>query len=53
MRVLLARVTGRVDKLAEDRGGDRSKRRVNLDDLKIARKRNVDDFLADSGVFPK
>jgi hypothetical protein len=53
MRVLLARVTGRVGKLADAPRDARSKRLVNLDDLKNARKRKVDDFLADSGVFLK
>ncbi len=53
MRALLARVTGRVDKLADASRDDRSRRLLNLDDLKNALKRNVDDFLADSGVFPR
>lgn len=49
MRMLLIRVTGRVGTLKEDKG------RNNYEDeepLSVARKRNIDDFLADPAVFP-
>lgn len=53
MRVLLVRVAGRVSELpgtAADSGARDSK--VDLDALGGARKRGVDEFLADPCVFP-
>ncbi|ODA79232.1 hypothetical protein RJ55_04825 [Drechmeria coniospora] len=49
MRVLLARVAGRIGDLRDRRSGDG---KVDLAALGSARKRNVDEFLADSRVFP-
>ncbi|KAJ6443521.1 kinetochore protein fta4 [Purpureocillium lavendulum] len=53
MRVLLARVAGRVNELPAKgpaTRGDGGK--IDLDALDGARKRSVDEFLADSRVFP-
>ncbi|POR34796.1 Uncharacterized protein TPAR_05022, partial [Tolypocladium paradoxum] len=53
MRVLLARVAGRVGELPDEAASGASEdAKVNLDTLCAARKRNVDEFLADPRVFP-
>ncbi|GAO15610.1 hypothetical protein UVI_02050420 [Ustilaginoidea virens] len=56
MRVLLARVTGRVAALSDESPNTRSAAGntsiVDLNDLTKARKRNVDKFLSDPRVFP-
>jgi hypothetical protein len=50
MRILLARVAGRVGQLpVASPSADNS---IEADALTTARKRNVDEFLADAKVFP-
>ncbi|KAK5994875.1 hypothetical protein PT974_03262 [Cladobotryum mycophilum] len=51
MRFLLARVAGRVGVLSSARASQESSS-VELGDLTEARKRNIDEFLADPKVFP-
>ncbi|EGX90312.1 kinetochore protein fta4, putative [Cordyceps militaris CM01] len=52
MRDLLGRVAGRVDRLRDASANARSRDLVDVDELRTSRKRAVDDFLADSKVFP-
>ncbi|PNY29427.1 Uncharacterized protein TCAP_00658 [Tolypocladium capitatum] len=53
MRFLLARVAGRVAQLADGAAtGTHEDAKVDLDTLSTARKRSVDEFLADPCVFP-
>ncbi|KAJ3497482.1 hypothetical protein NLG97_g1862 [Lecanicillium saksenae] len=52
MRDLLDRVSGQVDSLRDASASSRSRGIVNVDELRASRKRAVDDFLADSKVFP-
>lgn len=50
MRMLLVRVSGRVGSLPQART---KKEEDDVKPLSEIRKRNIDDFLADSKVFPK
>lgn len=53
MRFLLARVAGRVAELPDGAAtGAQGDAKVDLDTLSAARKRSVDEFLADPRVFP-
>ncbi|KND95296.1 hypothetical protein TOPH_00025, partial [Tolypocladium ophioglossoides CBS 100239] len=53
MRFLLARVAGRVGELPDGTAtGAHEDAEIDLDTLEAARKRNVDEFLADPRVFP-
>ncbi|OAA65048.1 hypothetical protein ISF_04458 [Cordyceps fumosorosea ARSEF 2679] len=52
MRGLLDRVAEHVDGFRDASASSRSRNIVNLDELRASRKRAVDDFLADSKVFP-
>ncbi|KAJ6786932.1 hypothetical protein PWT90_00074 [Aphanocladium album] len=52
MRGLLDRVSGRVDNLRDASASSRSRDLVKVDELRMSRKRAVDEFLADSMVFP-
>ncbi|KAJ4151255.1 hypothetical protein LMH87_011967 [Akanthomyces muscarius] len=52
MRGLLDRVAGRVDGFRDASASSRSRDVVDLGELRTARKRAVDDFLADTKVFP-
>ncbi|KAM3448537.1 hypothetical protein MY3296_007731 [Beauveria thailandica] len=52
MRGLLDRVASGVDSFRDASAGSRSRDLVNVDELRTSRKRAVDDFLANSKVFP-
>ncbi|KAM3528674.1 hypothetical protein NHJ13051_002237 [Beauveria bassiana] len=52
MRGLLDRVASGVDTFRDASAGSRSRDLVNVDELRTSRKRAVDDFLANSKVFP-
>ncbi len=53
MRVLLARVAGRVSELPDKSASTQNDGgKIDLDALEGGRKRKVDDFLADPHVFP-
>lgn len=53
MRELLVRVAGSVDSSFRNASSSaRSRDTINVDELRTSRKRAVDDFLADSKVFP-
>ncbi|KAM3510759.1 hypothetical protein MY11210_005589 [Beauveria gryllotalpidicola] len=52
MRGLLHRVASGVDSFRDASAGSRSRDLVHVDELRTSRKRAVDDFLANSKVFP-
>lgn len=52
MRDLLNRVAGRVDGFRDASASSRARDLVRVEELRTSRKRAVDDFLADSKVFP-
>jgi hypothetical protein len=52
MRMLLARVAGRVGQLPDVDSGSKDADVQGIEDIGKARKRQIDEFLADSGVFP-
>ncbi len=52
MRGLLDRVAGRVGSFRDASASSRLRDAVDVDELRTSRKRAVDDFLADSKVFP-
>ncbi|OAR01812.1 hypothetical protein LLEC1_00685 [Akanthomyces lecanii] len=52
MRGLLDRVADRVDGFRDASASSRSRDVVDVDELRTSRRRAVDDFLADTNVFP-